>query len=770
MADESSGDALSGAASGAATGATIGGPWGAAIGGAIGLAGGLIGGSSKKKARKAAEAAAARNLAIWGAVKVPTIEEQSVILQNPDLVGQYSPEQIQTMEQNVSSLQNAEADPETINAQNEALRQLQEVSKGGLTEADKSATREVNREVNQQSQARQKAILNAMASRGTLGSGMELAARLQGEQQSLDQASRAGDQLNQQAQARALQALGQQGSLSSQMRNQQFGEKEAKARAADEINRFNTANRQSVATANTTEQNRAQQYNLAQKQQLENSRAALANEQQMHNKGLYQTKFSNDISKTQGLTGAGSAAGQASANTQMGAARDQQNLFSGIASGVLQGYGGKLFSQGGEVRSYAQGGLVQPEENPMIPVVQPQPSSILDAVPQVETELDPRYKMAVEESRKRENVANLLNLFTSSMDGSETGYKAPTAGVEALREGAKQPLQDYQQLKTQEKEKAASKVAARDEKKENLEIGKMERDATLAQSLDQPGTPVSQNLAKSILSKTKKIGMNLDENSIMGMSANQLKMAFPWAQDDYNNAIDSEQKDADRRSREKMSQEDRVSRERLNREENEAKAKLKETAKTEGEKTVDKKYAADYNEFTSKGQINVKNSIAKLETLATEMEKDSGIVQSGGGRIGALLPDALRDRDAVRRRDAARNEANRTLKALFPGALSDAEREAAAKEFYNDALDNKENAKILRSKIADLNSGLTQELAKAKYFEKNGTLTGFAGSELVSREPQSEMSPRDQQALIWANNPKNANDPRAMEIKKRLGQ
>jgi hypothetical protein len=172
-------------------------------------------------------------------------------------------------------------------------------------------------------------------------------------------------------------------------------------------------------------------------------------------------------------------------------------------------------------------------------------------------------------------------------------------------------------------------------------------------------------------------------------------------------------------------------------------AKEKRTeAGTEGQKAVDKKYATDYNEFTAKGQVNVKNSIEKLEALASEMEKDQGIGESGGGRIGSILPDVMRSRDAVRRRDAARNEANRTLKALFPGALSDAEREAAAKEFYNDALDNKENAKILRTKVEDLKSGLTQELAKAKYYEKNGTLKGFAGSDLSGeRKTQSVSGP-----------------------------
>jgi hypothetical protein len=53
--------------------------------------------------------------------------------------------------------------------------------------------REINRDVNQQSRARQKSILNEMAQRGVLGSGMELAAQLKGEQADTSRAAEASD-------------------------------------------------------------------------------------------------------------------------------------------------------------------------------------------------------------------------------------------------------------------------------------------------------------------------------------------------------------------------------------------------------------------------------------------------------------------------------------------------------------------------------------------------------------------------------------------------
>ncbi len=153
----------------------------------------------------------------------------------------------------------------------------------------------------------------------------------------------------------------------------------------------------------------------------------------------------------------------------------------------------------------------------------------------------------------------------------------------------------------------------------------------------------------------------------------------------------------------------------------------KEEMGTEGQRAVDKDYAKHYNNFTQKGAVNAKTAIDRLEALTAEMEKDTGIGEAGGGRIASVLPDVMRSRKAIERRDLARNFANTTLKELFGGQLSDAEREAAAKEYYNDSLDNTANAKILRDKIAQLKTGYATEVAKAKHYEKNGSLKRFQG-------------------------------------------
>jgi len=145
---------------------------------------------------------------------------------------------------------------------------------------------------------------------------------------------------------------------------------------------------------------------------------------------------------------------------------------------------------------------------------------------------------------------------------------------------------------------------------------------------------------------------------------------------------------------------------------------------TEGQKAVDRDYAKQYNQFTGKGRENAVHAINQLEKMAEELEGDSGLFELGGGRISAL-GDTFRSRTAIRRRDSTRNFANTTLRELFPGALSDAEREAAAKEYYNDALSNEDNAKIIRDKIGQLKNALQSETDKALYFQQNKSLSGY---------------------------------------------
>lgn len=155
---------------------------------------------------------------------------------------------------------------------------------------------------------------------------------------------------------------------------------------------------------------------------------------------------------------------------------------------------------------------------------------------------------------------------------------------------------------------------------------------------------------------------------------------------------------------------------------------------TEGRKAVDKDFAKDYNDFTGGGEAKAKDAIAKLNSLRAEIANDKGFVQAGGGPIAGSMPDMFRTQASIARRDNIVSVANSALKATFGGQLSDGERNALAKEFYNDKLSNAENLKIIDRKIAELNHGLGVQKAKSAYFQKKGTLSGFGGTEGGDRQ------------------------------------
>lgn len=302
--------------------------------------GSLLGGNSAKKAAKQQAEAAARAEAMYSNINIPTMEEQKLLLDRYLYEGNFDPETLEALGLGPSAMESAQADQQSLDAQVDALNKLKETSDGGLTEGDLAAARQIQRKTDSSDIARRKSILNEMAQRGTLGSGMELAAKLQGAQDSTQNQAEANDRLIQEAQARALQALSQQGSLASNLRSQSFNEQSAKAQAKDAINKFNVANRQDISNQNVSNRNVAQERNLNARQALNNANVGIANTEQTSNKGLYQTQFGNQMDLANAKAGRAMATGQAQAGVDAARANMAATIGSGLANagGAFAGY------------------------------------------------------------------------------------------------------------------------------------------------------------------------------------------------------------------------------------------------------------------------------------------------------------------------------------------------------------------------------------------------------------------------------------------------
>lgn len=306
--------------------------------GAVGLpiAGGILGnifsGSDRKKQDEALQAA----LAAISGINVPTIEEQRIALEHPELVGEYqsvleeSPEALGR-----SGMEDIETDPRLRAAQMNALETLSRLGETGMTDTEAAQLDQIKRQAGASSQATQNQILQNLAQRGIAGSGQELAARMIAGQQQADLASQQGMQTAAQAQERALAAIAQAGSLGGQMRGQEFGEKSDVARATDSINQFNLQQRLGQRQRNVGEQRYTQNRNLTEKQRIADAGTAASNAQEEYNQQLIRQHYQDQLAKGQAM--AGQQTGMANHHGQQAAAT--AGSWSQIGGGVGAGLG-----------------------------------------------------------------------------------------------------------------------------------------------------------------------------------------------------------------------------------------------------------------------------------------------------------------------------------------------------------------------------------------------------------------------------------------------
>lgn len=295
------------------------------------LAGGLIGGKKAKKAAKRAAraqaAAQAQMLARLDAIKDPELKQ--VVMDNPELVGLLEAEQLDP-----SAMEDIFIDPRLREAQMQALQQLQERGETGFTAEDRAQLGEMRRAEDARAQAAQQGILAESAARGTMDSGMALAAKLAAQQGAAQRGMQGAEQMAAQGAAARRQALAQAGQMGGQMAQQQFGQQAQQAQAADAIARFNAENRQNIAGRNL-----AARQNLADQMRATNyQNQQLANQYQMD-------KFNVAMSKAGSQNQITSQQGQTQANLQNQLGQGAAQMWSGLGSAIATGAGAYAKSQ-----------------------------------------------------------------------------------------------------------------------------------------------------------------------------------------------------------------------------------------------------------------------------------------------------------------------------------------------------------------------------------------------------------------------------------------
>lgn len=275
---------------------------------------GILGGSAGKDDMERATGLSREAVEQLKRLYVPTVEEQKILLQNPELAGLLEAEQMSG-----TALDEVSVDPRMRQAQMRALEELSGLSQTGLGAQDIAAYNQLQRQSAAQAQAEQEQALQQAAARGTLDSGSNVMAQLLAGQQAANRSQQGGEQLAAQAAQARRDALSQYANMASGMSNQDFSQKAQIANAQDTINQFNAQQRTGAG-----------QFNLTNKQNLANQRASNANQQEIYNQQLKQQKFQNDLSKATGIAGQQNNLANVYASQGQAAAQGQSQLMGSL--------------------------------------------------------------------------------------------------------------------------------------------------------------------------------------------------------------------------------------------------------------------------------------------------------------------------------------------------------------------------------------------------------------------------------------------------------
>lgn len=150
-----------------------------------------------------------------------------------------------------SAFEQIRTTPEFKAAQISALDKMSELEQGGgFNLEDRANLNSVRNSTAQADSARQAGILENAQARGIAGSGSELAARLSSAQNSANMENQAGLDIAASARKRYFDAVRARGDMAGNMREQDFGEQSAIARAKDARDVFNYGARRDTTRYN----------------------------------------------------------------------------------------------------------------------------------------------------------------------------------------------------------------------------------------------------------------------------------------------------------------------------------------------------------------------------------------------------------------------------------------------------------------------------------------------------------------------------------------
>jgi hypothetical protein len=303
-------------------------PWLAAAQIAAPIIGGMFGAQAGNKRQDAASADAAKAREIIGAVQIPELKEW--LLQQYSSAGQFTPEMMQAISLDPSAQGAISTNPVERQKNVELINRLIEQSKPGSNSDDQAAYNLATLNSAGQANSEQQSIIQNMQARGAGGSGVELAARLAGQQNAAQALQKA--HLEQAAKRNELrmQALTASSGALSNLRGADYQQALNLANANDQRSQANWQNQQGISSGNVELANNAQQFNLANRQRIADSNVDLSNKQQAYNSNLAKQKYDMEMEKAKAMAGGYNN----SADRNIARAGQEAGMWAGIGQGV----------------------------------------------------------------------------------------------------------------------------------------------------------------------------------------------------------------------------------------------------------------------------------------------------------------------------------------------------------------------------------------------------------------------------------------------------
>lgn len=306
----------------------------AALSSIANIGGGILGNELSRGDRTAAEDQIKGIQALYNNIKLPSVDDQKLNLQQYGQ-GQQMSAQLDNAQQLAAqdALQNVNLDPRLKQTQMNALETLSKISGKGFTPDELNA-------IQQQRDAREgdltsklKQIQQQQDMRGIGNSDMALSQKMLEAQSSANRGAQDARDMQAQAFKRSLDAVSQGANLAGNIDATDYARQAQLAQNLNSRELQNLQQRSQVSSSNVDRFNRALESNVNRANTVADNNVNLGNQQQGFNKGLLDKNFQNELQLAAGKAGTNR---DAAAMYQNRADRTAQQI-SGIGSGIGQG-------------------------------------------------------------------------------------------------------------------------------------------------------------------------------------------------------------------------------------------------------------------------------------------------------------------------------------------------------------------------------------------------------------------------------------------------